>query len=462
MAMGEATSWEELEFQMIDLGDKRLDKRFRSTFANLSAKPSASINQACGSWSDTKGAYRLFDNEKVTADKILQPHQQRTLARVRAEKTVLAVQDTTSLNYTHHESKTGLGSIGSNANKRYEGLLIHSTLAITPEGLSLGLIDQNIYARTRCIKSISNKKLPFKEKESYRWFEAMQVTHQLDVGSTRVVTVADRESDIYELFHFGQGANAEFLVRASQDRRLDQGRPSATKYLWDHMEKQPVLGCIDIEVPAEKTTSRVASVSLRAASIKLKCPYRKGERLSDVELYAVWLREGRPPREEQGLEWMLLTNIPCLTAEDVMEKIGWYKARWQIEIYHKVLKSGCTVEDCRLEDTARLIPYLTMMSIIAWRLHWMTYIHRAAPESPCDIVFASYEWKALYIKVNKTRSLPREVPTVREAVLLMSQLGGFLNRKRDGHPGITAIWRGWARLKDIAEDYLLFTGGSCG
>lgn len=132
-----------------------------------------------------------------------------------------------------------------------------------------------------------------------------------------------------------------------------------------------------------------------------------------------------------------------------MEKINWYKMRWQIEIYHKILKSGCKVEDCRLEDTSRLIPYLTVMSVVAWRLHWMTYINRIVPEQPCGLVFEAHEWKALYIKINKTRDLPAVEPTVNQAIRWMAQLGGFLNRKKDGEPGIVAIWRGWQRLHDM-------------
>ena len=458
----ELTSWERLEFQAIDFGDKRLDKRFNLTVKRLSEQPMAPINQACSGWSDTKAAYRLFDNPKVTAEKILLPHQQCTLERIKAEKLILAVQDTTYLNYDKHKAKTGLGCIGVDKNKEYQGLIMHNTLAITPEGLCLGFIDQQIYARTRSKKAISNKQLPFEEKESYRWYEAMQATHQAETGDTRVITLGDRESDIYEVFHFGQASDSEFVIRAAWDRRLHQGHSSTKQYLWGHMEKQPVLGTLEIEVPTDEGTIRTASVSLRAGRIGLGCPERKGGRLGDVELYAVWLNESRAPKGATRIEWMLLTNIPCVSLEDVIEKINWYKTRWQIEIYHKILKSGCRVEHCRLEDASRLLPYLTVMSIIAWRLHWMTYMNRVVPDGPCSMVFEAYEWKALYIKVNKTKDLPVTEPTVTQAIRWMAKLGGFLGRQQDGEPGIVAIWRGWQRLHDIAEDYLLFQGNNCG
>lgn len=203
---------------------------------------------------------------------------------------------------------------------------MHNTLAITPDGLSLGLIDQQTYARTRVKKTVSNKQLPFEEKESYRWYEAMQATNRADTGDTRVITVGDREADIYELFHYGQEYDSEFVIRAAWDRRLDQGHSSVKKYLWGYIAKQAVLGTMQLNISTGEGDARTASVSLRAGRIRLKCPQRKNCHLSGVDLYAVWLKESRAPKESTPIEWMLLTNIPCVSSEDVIEKINWYKA----------------------------------------------------------------------------------------------------------------------------------------
>jgi hypothetical protein len=139
------------------------------------------------------------------------------------------------------------------------------------------------------------------------------------------------------------------------------------------------------------------------------------------------------------VEWLLLTNVAIVTWADVTERIGWYRVRPGVESFHKVLKSGCTVEDCRLEDAERLTPYLTLMSVIAWRLFWLTHLNRQVPAQSCTAILADHEWKALYTTIHRTSSLPERPPTVRQAVRWIAQLGGFLGRNGDGEPGITTL-----------------------
>ena len=154
---------------------------------------------------------------------------------------------------------------------------------------------------------------------------------------------------------------------------------------------------------------------------------------------------------------MLLTNLVVENFKEAMEKVDWYKLRWTIEVFHKILKSGCQVEACRLQTGDRLKRYITICSIIAWRLHWMTFINRTDPQKPCTVLLENHEWKALYGKINKTSAVPNDPPTVRVAVRWIAMLGGFLARKNDGEPGIITIWRGWQRLSDIADDFILFS-----
>ena len=159
---------------------------------------------------------------------------------------------------------------------------------------------------------------------------------------------------------------------------------------------------------------------------------------------------------------MLLTNIECDTFQEVIEKIAWYKVRWQVEVFHKVLKSGCRVEDCRLKSVKALTRYLTLMSIVAWRLQWLTYIDRKDSGISCTVAFNQIEWKALYLKFNGGQKIPEKPPTLRQCIIWLARLGGFLNRSSDKYPGITHIWRGWQRFCDIVDDYELFTRNICG
>ena len=180
------------------------------------------------------------------------------------------------------------------------------------------------------------------------------------------------------------------------------------------------------------------------------------ECLPFLPTYVVLAKETNAPDGVDALEWMLLTNVPVESFEQARERIDWYKLRWHIENFHKVLKSGCNIELCRLESAERLERYITLFSIIAWRLYWMTHVNRASPDKSCSEVLADHEWKALYCKIKKTRSLPTKPPTTREAIRWIAQLGGFLGRKGDGEPGITTTWRGWQRLLDISEAWLVF------
>jgi len=181
----------------------------------------------------------------------------------------------------------------------------------------------------------------------------------------------------------------------------------------------------------------------------------KHKPLKPLKLYAVWVKEIDPPADVDPLEWMLLTNVPVTTLADAIERIEWYGQRWHIEVYHKVLKSGCTVEDCRLQTADRLQRYLTLFGVVAWRVYWITHLNRHQPEAPCTLVLTTHEWEALYCTIHHTTKLPKQLPTVRQVVRWIGQLGGFLGRKQDGEPGVTVIWRGWQRLSDIAATWLL-------
>jgi hypothetical protein len=171
-------------------------------------------------------------------------------------------------------------------------------------------------------------------------------------------------------------------------------------------------------------------------------------------LHAILLREEDPvPDVDEPIEWLLLTNTPVASFAEAQQVVEWYCCRWQIEVFHKVLKSGCRVEECRLQTADRLYNWVALMSVIAWRLHWMTYIHRCQPDLPCTAVLTTIEWKALYTRIHKSTQWPDTVPTVHQAVRWIAQLGGFLGRKSDGEPGVTTLWRGWLRLQDIAATW---------
>ena len=445
------------EFAAVELQDARLNSRCGELAVQLAMQPSGPINQACEDWADTKAAYRFFDNDQVTPERIRAPHHQRTVKRMAQYRRVLAVQDTTYVNYTHHPKTKGLGAIGKKSQKQH-GFGVHSTLAILPEGMPLGLLTQAFFTRPENEPSHRPEEcrlLPIQEKESYRWLQAFEQTLTVAPPDVEVITVCDREADIYEMFAFAQEHAAPLLVRASSDRAL---LDEEVRKLWPKVERQPVTSHLTLHLPGnDARKARQATVSVRFVSVTLRPPWRpNGLKLPPVTLKAILVREENPPTDiDEPIEWLLLTNTPVTCFQEAHQVIGWYCDRWQIEVFHKVLKSGCRVEDCRLQTADRLYNFVALMSVIAWRLHWMTYINRCQPDLPCTLVLTTVEWEALYLRIHKSTRLPSTAPTVRQAVRWIAQLGGFLGRKSDGEPGVTTLWRGWQRLQDIAATWHL-------
>jgi hypothetical protein len=458
-------AWSTVELAGADLADARLDQRLRQISVGFAAQPQASIPQACGDWAATKGAYRFFENPHVQPEQILAPHQQRTCERMRQHALVLAVQDTTYLNYTPHLATQELGLIGSIEDGQV-GLLMHSTLAVSPEGVPLGLLSQTIWAREEPDSSLDTaarrrqrRQSPIEAKESYKWLRAVRESVSVCPDGVDVVHVCDSEADIYEMFQEGQNLGVKLVVRASQDRAVvASGRIRAL------ISQRPVSGYLQVEIPARHgQAARTATVEVRYGDFTFRPPYRAPSchaHLRPLTLSVVWVHEASAPAGvKTPLEWLLVTNVPVHNFDDAVVRVRWYRRRWHIEVFHKVLKSGCHVEDCRLETADKLTRYLTLKSVIAWRLFWMVQINRVQPEAACTVVLAEHEWQALYAAIHQTSEMPETVPTVHQVIRWIAQLGGFLGRKCDGEPGVTVLWRGWHRLTDLVAMWLVLHGG---
>jgi hypothetical protein len=248
------------------------------------------------------------------------------------------------------------------------------------------------------------------------------------------------------------------LVRATENRGLEADEADEAKALWPKLEQQPIRGELSVQINGnDKRKPRQATVSIRFCTVKLRPPWRPAsQKLPVITLQAILVREDNPPENlaelgnHEPIEWMLLTNTPVNVFEDAIQVVSWYCCRWQIEVFHKIIKSGCRVEDCLLQTASRLQNYIAMMCVVAWRLHWLTYCNRTEPDAPCTQILTTIEWQALYLRIHKTTKFPQTPPSTHQAVRWIAQLGGFLGRKSDGEPGITTIWRGWQRLQDLA------------
>lgn len=476
-----AIEWANTEFDGADLGDKRLNDRLIKITGQFLSSSQSPINQACGGWADTKAAYRFFQNENVNYKDIVGHHAQSTKKRFDNEDVILAIQDTTYFNYTDHPKTKGLGILSRFTGKYKKdiitsGLYMHTTMAVNADGLPLGLLDQKITAREVLAKEkIELKKrthniaLPIEEKESIRWLDAMRASASLfENQQKRVVTVADREADIYDLFLLAEELGTHYLIRASHNRKINKSAIHSEitgEMLWDFMGKQKIEGEIQVNVPAkDEHPKRVATCTVKIGTIKLLPPrnFKGSKEISkELTIYSVQVEEINPPKGVSKIDWILHTNIPIHCYEDAMEKVKWYCLRWRIEIFFKVIKSGFNVERCRLETADRLIRYLAIISIVAWRVFWLTLVSRTASGGLSSEFLSEDEWKVLFVRFNPAKKIPKRPPSLRKVTMWIAQLGGFLARKGDGSPGITHIWRGLKKLADMMEGMRIY-GHICG
>jgi Transposase DNA-binding/Transposase Tn5 dimerisation domain len=460
------TNWATNEFSDSTLSDPRRVKRLITIATDLAAHPTAAIPQACGTWDKTKAAYRFFDNDAIEPQDILAAHTQAALQRMQAHRIVLCAQDTTSLNYSTHPQTRGLGPISNNRDKTI-GLHLHSTLAVTPEGQPLGVLHARIWARsTRTFGRSSNarNRTPRAQKESQKWMESLAACQTLapQCANTMLVNITDREGDLYDLFAAALAPRdrspVQLLVRVQHDRQVAHPQ----KYLLDLLAAQPVAGHLKIKVPRKDgQPARLATLSIRFSPVTLRPPCLKRNQPS-LTLWAVEAREMRPPKGVKPVCWRLLTTLPVETLEAAVEKVRWYAQRWQIEVIHKVLKSGCKVEQRQLETAARLQRVVMVDLVVAWRVLALCKAGRETPEGLASDWLSSCEWRALWCYMNQRGQPPLRSPTVRQAVRWIGQLGGFLARRRDGQPGPIVIWRGLQQLRAITAAWKRFDHENCG
>lgn len=463
--------WVREALRGVEFGDARLERRLLETVEQLAQSPAASVPQACGDWPATKAAYRLWDNDRVTPAAIIAALAAATNARaLREEAWLLAVQDTMAADWSSHPRTSGLGRLGADAG---HGLWVHSTLLVNTAGTPLGLVGQEQWARDpevaplgragkaqRAAKSIT-------EKESYRWLAAERdLLARLD-DRLRVVTVADREADIFDLFVQPRRPGAELLIRANHTNRCvldaDGGRGSLAEWV---AAAEPQVWFGQRVWRRGQWPEREAQLCGRCCPVTLAVPSDARQRATregqtPVGLWAVWLTEEQPPAGVQPVSWWLLTTLtPArlgLSPAEFCRQMGaWYACRWVVERYHFVLKSGCGVEQLQLRTAERLGRALATYAAVAWGCLWLTLAARERPDESAQVALASEEWQALYAFQHGGEAPPGGPPTLREAVRMIARLGGFLARRGDGEPGPKTVWRGLCRLHDITAAWLLF------
>lgn len=457
-------NWVVRETKSANFSDKRLEKRFINLIDSFAKSPDKSIPVACRTWKETLAAYRFFNHEDVTEKVILSPHYDATLERIKKEKVALIAQDTTDIDFSGRKSLEDMGYL---ENESSQGFYLHPSLAVTPERVCLGLVDVQIWRREEIGIRGQRKDKAIEEKESYRWLKGYEAANAIALRApdTTVVSISDREGDIYEVLEKTPSKEnaAYWLIRSSINRRTEEEN---NLKLREAVKKALPIGEIEFELPKgriynrdkSKRTARkerIVRQEIRACSIVLSPPKRKGKKLSPITINVIHCAEIEPPNNEDKIEWFLLTSLPVEDSKAAIEIVNWYLCRWQIEIFFKILKSGCTVEKLQFESFKATSNCVALYMIVAWRVLYLTTLGRMCPEIGCDCVFEPDEWQSVYMIITK-KPPPKKPPKLNVVILMIAKLGGFLSRKSDGYPGAKVMWIGIQRMRDFAVAWETF------
>ena len=460
--------WIDGEFGDTTFADERLGRRFRTLLEQLSSSPGGAIPMVCQDWANTKAAYRFLDNDRVNEAEILAGHFQSTRERATATSgPILILHDTTEFTYKREKSeaigKTRINIAGAyrDGTPRFYtacGILMHSSLAVTTDGLPLGLTSIKFWSRekfkgtSRLKRHINPTRVPIEEKESIRWLENLAKSTRLLVEPGRCVHIGDRESDIYKLFCKAQDLGTQFLFRTCVDRLAGDG----TVTISAQMEDVRCKGVHRVAVRDRRGNVTEAVLELRYQKIHVLAPLYKQGRYPPLDLTVLHATERGKPQGRDPIDWKLITNLPVTSRAQAIEKLQWYALRWKIEVFHKILKSGCQAEQSKLRTAERLVNLLAMFCILSWRIFWLTMINRVAPDAKASLAFTGLEIQLLQKLIPSEKDSQKSPPPPLHSCLLqLAKLGGYLNRKSDAPPGNTVIWRGMARLTDIEIGFQL-------
>ena len=474
------------EMQTVDLRDKRLEKRLVGLLESLSQSSAASIPAACNDRAEMVAAYRFFDNDQVDFEKVLAPHIDASCERVSEQPVALLVQDTTELDLTRPtQQMQGTGPL--HQGKRC-GALLHPLIAFTTDGTPLGTLYAEAWSRedrtdqprlSANARRVACNQRPFEEKETYRWLETAEQCEAIKAHcpQTQLVMIADRESDITGVIEYCNSQDSfDWVIRGGVDRILCRKNKDDTSVrVRDHLRSGKVRfektmpirarvawgsGSLKQHPSQADRDAREVTVTVHSGKVSLNDPRRTPDRKPNgVTVNAVLVSEVDPPQGVQAVEWLLLTSLPIRGNKQLQTIIDYYEKRWVIELYFKVLKSGCKIESRRFEHIDRFLPALALYMIIAWRSLYICRVSRTHEEASCELIYHPAEWQSVWQIVKRSKP-PRKPPRLMEMTKLVAELGGYVNRKSAGPPGPQSMWLGLQRMHDFATCWLTFGPGA--
>ena len=460
IAQEKLEDWAENLFGKADLGDKRLTNRLVKLTGQMGRHIGKSIVKSCeGDEAKLEGAYRFIRNKRVDAAQIASSGFDSTALLCKEHDTILALEDSTTLSYSH-QATDSLGDLSGSTDSKRKGFWVHNVLAINAKTeQTIGLIDQRYWIRDRKLRGVSKerKSRAYEEKESYKWETASRrISERLGDKIQDVISVCDREADIYEYLSYKQKESHRFVVRGSWNRSIE----SEHGYLFEEAKQAPLLGTYEISIPQKGgRKGRIATLELRATKVTIKPPRRLRKEYSPIEVNLVTAQEKKGAKDER-LRWMLLTSEKIDDFNMARKITRYYELRWRVEDFHKAWKStGTEVEGLRLQHADNIMRVAVIMGFVAVRLMQLREIfHKAGSDSTmnisCDKLLEKNEWQALWL-TDKKKPLPKEIPSAVWAYEAIARLGGWIDTKRTGVVGWATLWQGWYRLQDRIDGMLM-------
>ena len=437
-------AWAEVE------GSKLPDVRFKKSLAIICQKihqqPGISFSRACAG--KRKAGHRLVNVPEITPQDILIGHSQQTLQRAKEYPFFLAASDTTSFDFTSHKACTGLGPIASTP--KSQGFLTHSVIALSPNGIPLGILYQQSWTRTAESFGQSNQRhsRPESERESQKWVKALRGVEEILQHDDSVLLIQDREADIVSFLQEPRRENTHLLIRSCHPRKILVEGGSAN--LWNVARSSPIVDQKTLSVKVRKGkefTNRCAELSIRYTRVEIIPPVYADKSKSNPVVWVICAREDNPPSGFDAIEWILLSTFPVTDSKTALDMVLFYTYRWLIERFHYVLKSGLGVEHLQLDDVDSLMKYLSFYSIVAWRFLYLTYLAREDPNAPASYVFTDLSIKVLSAHSGKT------ILSVSEAVMAVARVGGFRPCPSAPRAGVKSLWMGLRRLDGLEEGW---------
>jgi len=434
------------------MGDKRLNERLQKSVERFTKNAQKSILGAEMSRSSAKGFYRLLSNKRFEIEKLAEAARGATIGRM--EGTVLLIEDTTDIRLNGHKKTEGLG----HSSEHVLGIKVHSCIAVTPEGLPLGLVAQ--YYETRLEAKNKHTKAErtgrrIEEKESYRWLKMLDESTKHIPEGVKVITVCDREGDFYELYAKAQTLGEDFVIRVTHDRRTE-----SDDNVLKQIRRTRATGHVTVAIPRnsrENIPSRQVEMAVAFCAVCIKRPVNVQDKTlpPSLPMNIVRITEMNPRKPKQPIEWIIATSLPIKNADEAMVIVEYYIQSWKIERFHFVLKSGCNAEKIQQRTYEKIKPMLLIYSVIAMFIMAVTYIGRVLPDTPCDTFFDVDEWQILYRITHKTKTPPTMPYSMADAITYLGQLGSYKRSPSDGYPGLMAIWAALFKLFDYLD---LFVG----